>query len=175
MRFAVWNPMTASCQARWACILSQFATLQVGAFAGTKQHRPSYLSNVTSTLAERIAGFDIFQWPCATTSYSNTSAGVSIAFKQGSAHRSQYNVFSPPEELQGRAGAILDSSWRIPRLHFCFYLPPSGLKIFKHQCDDKIFTWAQQIIESRPKRIDIFVYTDANAKTGWLALANGTY
>ena len=156
MRFAVCNPMTASCQARWAWILGQFATLQVVAFAGTKQHRPSYLSNFTSTFAERIAGFDIFHWPCATTSYSNTSTGVSIAFKQGSAHRSQYNVFSPPEELQGHAGAVLDSSWRIPRLYFCFNLPPSGSKIFKHQCDDTIVI-PFSFFENKPIRWVFFI------------------
>ena len=106
MKFAVWNPMTASCQARWACILGHFATLPVVAFAGTKQHRPSYLSNVTSTFAERIAGFDIFHWPCATTSYSNTSTGVSIAVKENFCSPFHQEFFSPPREIQGRGGAI---------------------------------------------------------------------
>ena len=116
MRFAFYNPQAASCAARWAMILGQLCSMQVVVFVGTKQLRPSFLRPDASVFAEKIADFDIYHWPCSSTPWSNASTGVSIALKRGAGNRSQYQVFSPPSELQERAGALLDSSWKLPRL-----------------------------------------------------------
>lgn len=163
-----WNPMAASSTARWSSVLLQFVTLHVFALAGTKQCVPNYLPDFVSVFKEHIGKFNIYHWPCSETQFSNSSTGVSIGLRFHPDDHTRHQVFSPPPELQGRAGAVARHNWDYTSLHLCFYLPVSGPDTFKSQCDRKLFDWAQEVIASLPKRINIFVYADANARVGWL-------
>ena len=173
MKVAAYNPQVANCVGRWKLILLQFAALQVIGFSGTKQVLPSHLRQDTTVFAERIAGFDLFHWPCATTEFSNTSAGVSLALKKVDRHR--VLVYSPPKNLQGRAGAIADFTHNIPNLHLITYLPVSGTDQYKRRCDMAIFSWLQDVVDAQPKKTCLFLYTDANARLGWQRIASNTY
>ena len=109
MRCGFWYPLAASHSGRWSRILLQFATIQVVAFAGTKQQKPLFLQPSATNFYEMIQGYN--------------STGISIALQHGKSNKSQYIMFSPPDVVQGRAGAVLDTTWRIPRLHFCSRQP----------------------------------------------------
>ena len=135
MRLAFYNPMAASCAARWATILAQFATIQCIAFAGTKQYKPPLLQSPCSVFTEYNSGFQLFHWPCSEHEFTNLSTAVSIAFRDRGFDKRRCQLFSPPSEIQGRAGIAVDFSHAVPNVHFCTYLPASGTKEFKRACD----------------------------------------
>ena len=56
MRCGFWNLMVASHSGRWLRILLQFATIQVAAFAGTKQQKPLFLQPFATNFYEKIQG-----------------------------------------------------------------------------------------------------------------------
>ena len=148
MKILLWNPMAATFAARWACILTQLGSIQVAAFPGTKQVLPQYLHSNETVFKERILGFELFHWPCADAKFSSISTGVTIVARRHADDLPQrFFTYCPPSELQGRAGAIVDTGWKNLTLHLCVYLPASGSSTFVAQCDRQLFEWAQQMIE----------------------------
>ena len=169
MKILLWNPMAATFAARWACILTQLGSIQVAAFPGTKQVLPQYLHSDETVFKERILGCELFHWPCADAKFSSISTGVTIAARRHADDLPQrFFTFCPPSELQGRAGALVDTGRKNLTLHLCVYLPDSGSSTFVAQCDRQLFEWAQQIIDKHNHSTNHFLYTDANAKLGWV-------
>jgi hypothetical protein len=167
MRLAFWNPLAASCAVRWCAILIQFSSVHALGFAGTKQFAPKHFPESVSVFHETIAKFDVYHWPCSDSKFSNTSTGVSIALRHRQDHQQHHQFFSPPAEVQGRAGAVADHNWSIVTLHLCFYLPVSGTNVhcntrrkvdfIKDQLTKRDFTVSRMHAELDQKERDLVI------------------
>ena len=104
MRIILYNPMTASYIGRWAAILTSFTSAQIIACPGTRQQHHILQHSTSCVFPEQLKTFTVFHWPHGVPPHSNDATGVSIALRQDFASKKSVQVFSPPKELQGRAG-----------------------------------------------------------------------
>ena len=114
--------MTASYIGRWAAILTSFTSAQIIACPGTRQQHHILQHSTSCVFPEQLKNFTVFHWPHSVPPHSNDATGVSIALRQDFASKKSVQVFSPPKELQGRAGAVLAHSKRDTTAVICLYL-----------------------------------------------------
>eukprot|EP00930_Biecheleria_cincta_P018173 TRINITY_DN14246_c0_g1_i1.p1 TRINITY_DN14246_c0_g1~~TRINITY_DN14246_c0_g1_i1.p1 ORF type:complete len:1411 (-),score=180.44 TRINITY_DN14246_c0_g1_i1:1000-5232(-) len=168
MRCVVYNPMQASYWGRLTLILTAFVNAQIIALPGTKVRPHAFQPPQDTVHSERYRKFIIYEWHAAETEFSNSSCGVTIAIDTKFVHSRFHQVFSPPDELQGRGGAIVcekgDSSFQM--VIMCLYLPASGTAAFLRTCDTKLFEWAQSVLNKVTAKARVYLLTDANARVG---------
>ena len=146
--YTVLISMCASSLSRLSLILLAFATFQVVASPGTK-HKSHPFQGDEDVHAERIGKFQVYNWHVPDIDYSNCSCGVTIAGHMQSTNSKLHWIFSPFLELQGRAGAVIceTSRSRFQIAFICMYLPSSGSASFFRDCDQRLFSWGQMLLD----------------------------
>ena len=121
----------------------------------------------------KASGYMVLHWPCKLSkeaAHTNHSAGVSLAMetKKYPVERIR-EVFTPPEKLQGRGGAVRlqkrgDGAYDL--LVGVLYWATDTGKQQELNANKALTRWAAEVTESVPTRTLVFCLMDANAKLG---------
>ena len=103
LRVAVYNPLAMTRPGRLLQVLNEL-DVDICCIPGTALFHPRTGSDAYITY--RLEKYQIISWGWSSASMSNKSAGIIIALGSRLANNTKIEVLSPPEEVQGRAGAI---------------------------------------------------------------------
>lgn len=152
VKMSTYNVQLATCRGRWHRILQLLANTALVAFQGTQVQSIPWQGE-SPVRTEDIADFHVFHWhaPLESSAHSNTSTGVSIAWHKRIFRKSHLReVWSPPPELQGRAGAVLfmkKSFFHI--LAMSAYFPSSGSAQQRKDTVAFLLQWMQSVLDQR--------------------------
>ena len=159
-----YNPLTAS--VRQGCRLEEILlTLQANHvifLTGTKRPR-THCSPVTHNV---LAGYRLFEWGYGMGRGTNRHAGLIVAVKIDLCEIWQIReVASPDASVQGRGGA--DQNGEV-RSFADGALPPSPPPPISDWATDRIYDWADKMVNAAPSRCCIVVGGDLNAHVGYV-------
>eukprot|EP00929_Paragymnodinium_shiwhaense_P037319 TRINITY_DN19901_c0_g1_i1.p1 TRINITY_DN19901_c0_g1~~TRINITY_DN19901_c0_g1_i1.p1 ORF type:complete len:346 (+),score=36.52 TRINITY_DN19901_c0_g1_i1:115-1152(+) len=166
MRCAVYNPLAATESGRIEDILQQCSSVHLLCMPGNK-FRKHQLDGDPFVLRSRKK-FWCFDWGYdATKQHSNRSCGVSLCIaKRAFSDKAFHTVFSPPEALAGRGGAVRIRTAKHDILVMGLYVPPET-ESDKAEAADKLYEWASQVVSQMPSRCLPLILLDANGRVGW--------
>jgi hypothetical protein len=144
-----YNPQAASSLTRWLTILAVLSTVNLMGCQGTKMKADKFQDPNSAVHTQKLERMQAWHWHAGQGALSNAATGVSIV-----ADRTIFNqhylqqVYSPPQELQGRGGALrFYKKDHFDILPMCLYLPAGGEPSQRQECTDRLLAWAHHVLE----------------------------
>ena len=158
-----YNPLSMSGSGRWDEV-SRGLPDDVICLQGTQVRRADPQAPFE---VHRAARHHFYSWHAGQKGCTNRSTGVSIGLSAKKVKLDQViRVWSPPEELQGRAGAlrVRTKTWDV--CIFSLYFAAGQMSREKVRVAQKIFKWVETVLEQLPGRCSPVIGGDLIGRVG---------
>ena len=169
-RVCSYNAMSVVRVGRWAQLSSEFQNLDVVALQGLCVKADSDVPCAYF----RTSHHHVFQWGYTKGRYTNKSCGVAILLRHKRL-RLQWvrEVYSPPDQLAGRAGALRIKGRCSDLLVIVGYVPVEPTNASQRQAVHAFYTWVDSLLSRSPARTLPILLLDANGRMGLQRLGDG--
>ena len=162
-RVGTYNAMSMVRMGRWDVLSREMQTVDVvgvqGLCSRAEQDFPcSYF---------RSSQHHVFQWGYGSGVFSNKSCGVALMLKHQKFRLHHIRqIYSPPDCLAGRAGALRLKGARADFLLVVGYVPVEPSNQAQRRGVHALFSWLDRLLSDAPVRTVPVLLLDANGRTG---------
>ncbi|CAE8600511.1 unnamed protein product, partial [Polarella glacialis] len=166
-RLASYNSQAVTVRRSFSDILEEVHTAHILGVQGTGLRQSIW--HPQEVFHKKEGGYHVYHFPAARSEGLSQSCAVSLAFRQDRFSEATIRaVYIPPEEFQGRVGAIrqrLDGAYDIAA--FTVYIPPAGAVDPEDAYQGRLYQWIDNTVSSLPARTLPVFFFDANAHVGY--------
>ena len=153
VNICVYNPMCIN-YLRLVSIAQELTNAAVIGLPGTTRRQDPYYGKCKRSI---VQNFQHFEWGWLPAPGVNKSCGVSLLVRTDVFPPKTLNaIYSPPNHLTGRAGAVRYKSSTFDVLSMVLYVAPNTHPKY-NKCNMQLFEWAILIRKKMPKRTQFFL------------------